>query len=91
MACVEDYWFSHWLHGNDETPPWDTLEWDDVFVYAASDAPGELRQLWGDAVERSRTLVADALATGGLDQRAKRSFKSGESPNLRWIIVHMID
>ena len=91
LACVEDYWFSYRLHGNDEAPPWDTLEWDAVFTSAADDSPEELRRLWEHAVDRSRTLVAEALANGGLDSLAKRTFKIGEAPNLRWIIVHMIE
>jgi hypothetical protein len=31
------------------------------------------------------------LQSGGLDQLAKRKWPSGESPSLRWILVHMIE
>ena len=36
-------------------------------------------------------LVDEALAAGGLEQPARRSWPSGESPSLRWILVHMIE
>jgi hypothetical protein len=66
------------------TPDW---EWDS----AAEDSPDELRALWQDAVARSRALVAEALETGGVDQLAKRSWPDGNTPSLRWILLHMIE
>ena len=50
-----------------------------------------LFSLWQEAVERSRSLVAAALADGGLDRLARRTWPSGEAPSLRWILVHMIE
>jgi uncharacterized damage-inducible protein DinB len=95
MAWVEDWWFSQWLHGNAPASPWDTLDEDSdpdwEFSSAAEDSPEELRTLWQDAVDRSRALVGEALAAGGMGQPAKRAFKTGESPSLRWIVVHMIE
>jgi hypothetical protein len=35
--------------------------------------------------------VAEALASGGFDQPAKRSWPDGRAPNLRWIVAHMIE
>ena len=35
--------------------------------------------------------VAEALASGGLDQLAPRTWPDGRSPSLRWIICHMIE
>jgi hypothetical protein len=65
-------------------PDWD---WES----AADDSPEELFALWRDAVESSRALVADALAGGGLDQPAKRTWPDGRAPSLRWILIHMIE
>jgi hypothetical protein len=31
------------------------------------------------------------LQSGGLEQLAKRKWPNGESPSLRWILVHMIE
>jgi Protein of unknown function (DUF664) len=51
----------------------------------------QLMTLWQDAVGRSRRLVADALADGGLDHVGRYVTKKGESPNLRRILHDMIE
>jgi len=95
LAYVEDSWFSQWLHGRDKAPPWDTVDWaadgDWEWHSAAEDTPEQLFALWQHAVARSRALVMEALAGGGLDQLARRTWPSGEAPSLRWIVVHMIE
>jgi hypothetical protein len=35
--------------------------------------------------------VAEALASNGLDQLAKRTWPDGSAPSLRWILCHMIE
>jgi len=95
LALVEDYWFGHRLRGAEKRPPWDTVDWkadpDWEWHSAAEDSPEQLRSLWQEAVERSRSLVAEALASGGPEQLARRAWPSGESPSLRWILAHMIE
>jgi uncharacterized damage-inducible protein DinB len=95
LALVEDSWFSQSLHGRNPAPAWDAVDWkadrDWDWHSAADDSPEQLRQLWQDSVARSRELVAEALATGGLDQVAKRSWSDGQAPSLRWILCHMIE
>jgi uncharacterized damage-inducible protein DinB len=95
MAYVEDSWFSRSLHGQDRRPPWDTVDWqaapDWDWHSAADDSPEELFGLWQEAVERSRSLVSEALADGGLEQLAQRTWPDGSAPSLRWILVHMIE
>jgi uncharacterized damage-inducible protein DinB len=95
MALVEDVWFSRSLHGHDRQPPWDRMDWKAVpdweWDSAAEDTPEQLLALWQDAVERSRSLLAEALANGGLDQRARRTWPDGRAPSLRWILCHMIE
>jgi uncharacterized damage-inducible protein DinB len=95
MAYVEDHWFSRSLHGREAHPPWDTVDWKadpDWDWHAAADhTPAELHELWQSAVARSRSLVAKALSDGGPEQPARRAWHSGETPNLRWILVHMIE
>ena len=66
-------------------PP--TRDWDS----AAEDTPEQLHTLWQDAVARSRPLVAEALADGGLDRLARRTWPDGRAPSLRWILVHLIE
>ena len=95
LALVEDSWFSRWLHGRDRQPPWDTVDWqadpDWEWHSAAEDSPEHLLALWQDAAARSRSLVAEALAEGGLDQLARRTWPDGQAPSLRWILVHLIE
>ncbi|CAN5839484.1 DinB family protein [soil metagenome] len=95
MAYVEDHWFSRSLHEHDPHPPWDAVDWtadrDWEWHSAAEDSPDQLFALWRDTVDRSRSLVAEALGHGGLDQLAKRTWPDGRDPSLRWILVHMIE
>jgi pimeloyl-ACP methyl ester carboxylesterase/uncharacterized damage-inducible protein DinB len=95
LAYVEDDWFSRSLHGRDRQPPWDTVDWkadpDWDWHSAAKDTPEQLFALWQQAVARSRSLVAEALAHGGLEPLARRTWPDGRAPSLRWILVHMIE
>ena len=95
LAYVEDYWFSQRLHGNDRRPPFDTVDWkadpDWEWHSAAHDTPEQLFALLQDSVSRSRSMVAEALADGGLERLGQRPWPNGESPSLRWILVHMIE
>jgi uncharacterized damage-inducible protein DinB len=95
MTYVEDSWFSYTLHGQDRQPPWNTVDWkanpDWDFASAAGDSAGGLRTRWQDAVVRSRALVAEALADGGMDSLALRAWPDGGAPSLRWILCHLIE
>jgi uncharacterized damage-inducible protein DinB len=95
LALVEDGWFSRSLHGQERQPPWDTVDWDAdpdwEWHSAAEDTPEQLFALWQEAVDRSRRLTAEALADGGLDRLARRTWPDGTAPSLRWILVHMIE
>jgi uncharacterized damage-inducible protein DinB len=95
LAFVEDHWFSYWLHGRERCAPWSTIDWkadpDWEFRSAADDTREQLRSIWQDALERSRRDVSEALATGSLDQPSRRTDAEGRSPNLRWILCHMVE
>jgi uncharacterized damage-inducible protein DinB len=95
LAYVEDWWCSQSLYGRDPQPPWDAVDWkadrDWDWHSAADDTPEELLTLWQDAVGRSRSLVADAVADGGPERRALRTWPDGRSPSLRWILFHLIE
>jgi uncharacterized damage-inducible protein DinB len=95
LALVEEDWFSHKLHGRAFGAPWDTGDWDAdpdwEWHSAVEDTPEELIALWREAVDRSRTLVAEALADGGLDRLAQFSWPEGRSPNLRRMLIDMIE
>ncbi len=95
LALVEDNYFSGRLHGREPGPPWDTVDWeaepDWEWHTAAEDSPEQLQMLWQDAVARSRSLVAEALAEGGLDQLARRTWPDGRVPSLRRILIDLIE
>ena len=90
LAFVEDYWFGYVLLGARPAAPFDAMDWeadpDADWRHAHELAPHELRGLWADAVARSR----EARAGVALDQLAARD-RHGEAPNLRWILLHMIE
>ncbi|SDS36132.1 DinB family protein [Actinopolymorpha singaporensis] len=95
LAAVEDDMFSVKLHGRSPQPPWDTVDWDTdpdwEWRTAADDSPEYLTTLWQDAVGRSRVLVAEAVADGGLDRLARFTWPDGRTPNLRRLLTDMIE
>ena len=95
LALVEDDYFSVRLHGHDRQPPWDTVDWDAdrdwEWHTAAQDSPQQLMTLWQDAVGRSRALVAEAIADGGLDRPAAFTWPDGRTPSLRRLVMDMIE
>jgi uncharacterized damage-inducible protein DinB len=95
LALVEDDWFSVKLHGRDPHPPWNSVDWDADpdwdWHSAGQDSPQQLLSLWQDATDRSRALVAEAFADGGLDGLASFSWPDGRTPNLRRLLVDMIE
>ncbi len=42
-------------------------------------------------MDRSRSLVAEALTHGDLGQPARRTWPDGRAPSLRWILCHLIE
>ncbi|WP_433162068.1 DinB family protein [Kribbella sp. CA-247076] len=95
LAYYEDHWFSYRLRGNERQPIWVDEHWDAdpdwEWKSAAQDSPEELHALWRDSVSRSRELLAEALADGGLDQPARRKLMNNRTASVRWIVMHMIE
>ncbi len=95
LAAVEDDMFSAKLHGLAPHPPWDTVDWhtdpDWEWHSSTEDSPEQLVSLWQDAVDRSRMLVTQALADGGLDQLASFTWPDGRTPSLRRLLIDMIE
>jgi uncharacterized damage-inducible protein DinB len=95
LAYVEDSWSSRWLHGSDRPPPWDAVDWDADpdwdWRTAAEDSPEQLWSLWREAVARSRDLIGQALADGGLPALSRHRWSDGRAPSLRWILCHLIE
>ena len=95
LAAVEGTHFARLLLATDPPPPWDTVDWDAdpewEWRTAADDAPQELFAQWQASVQRSRVIVDKALASGDMSQSGKHVTAQGESPNLRRIVLDMIE
>ena len=95
LAHVEADTFSRRLHGRELGPPWDTVDWeadpDWDWRSAAEDTPAQLLALWRDASERSRSLVAEALADGGLGQLGRYTWPDGRASSLRRLLIDLIE
>ena len=95
LAYYEDHWFSYRMRGNERQTLWNDDYWDAdpdwEWNSAAEDSPEDLHTLWQKAVSRSRDLLSETLADGGLHQPARRGWPDGRAPSARWIMVHMIE
>jgi hypothetical protein len=47
--------------------------------------------MWQEAVDRSRRLVTETLAAGGLDRLASSSGPDGRAPSLRRLVIDMVE
>jgi uncharacterized damage-inducible protein DinB len=95
MTFVENEWFWCWIGDNDRLEPWLSTEFerdpDWEFASAVNDNAETLMANWAASIQLSESILDDCLQAGGLDQLAKRKWPNGESPSLRWILVHMIE
>lgn len=96
LALVEDNKFSQVLGDDVGDPVWREGDWDAdpdwEWHSAASDPPERLYALWLGAAERSRAVLREQLADGGLDQLVTGiTDDEGNSPNLRRWIVDVIE
>ncbi|WP_433891051.1 DinB family protein [Streptomyces sp. CA-111067] len=95
LALVEDDMFSRRLLGRELSPPWAVVDWDAdpdwEWRTAADDSPEQLMALWEESVARSRAGVRLALEEGGPGFAGAITFRNGESPSLRRLLVDMIE
>ena len=94
LALNEDFLTTRKLRGEPIGPPWDELhdgtdDWE--FRTAADDPPELLYAFWDDAVDRSRSRIAAALADGGVDQPIHLSDPDLGHANLRRLICDLIE
>jgi hypothetical protein len=93
LARFEDDMSSEWLHGREQLPPWNTVDWnaDPAWDWrtAVDDSPEQLYTLWRNAVTRSRALFAAAMAEGGPARHA--GGPNSPARSLRYILLNMIE
>ncbi|MGH2549975.1 MAG: DUF664 domain-containing protein [Thermomicrobiales bacterium] len=90
LARFEDDMSTEWLQGLEQLPPWNAVDWeaepDWDWRSAGEDPREELYSRWQEAVIRARSLLADAIATGGAERQI-----SERAPKLRYILINMIE
>lgn len=95
LAAVEDYTFGVKFRGQWSGTDWGAEGYDGTddwfFVSAGEDSPAQLSRWWDEAVRRSRRTLAEALASGGLDQPADITDDGGENASLRRLLVDLIE
>jgi hypothetical protein len=95
LALIEDHYATVILTGQPLGAPWDAVDFDAdpewEWRTAADDSPEELYALWRNAAGRCRATMTRVLADGGLDQPAKYTARSGQSPNLRRKLWDMLE
>lgn len=94
LTLVEDQWFREVLWAEEDIEPWASVDWktspDWDFDTALQDDPTELVENWRKSVSHARDNAGRAFMEDGLDARSKATHH-GETPNLRWIMTHMIE
>ncbi|GAA2959383.1 DinB family protein [Streptomyces enissocaesilis] len=87
LHWVEYYWFQVVFLGEEDEGPW-TDEDPDREMRVALDVPlANLLAAYEAQCVRYRKLVAEH----DLDTEAKRARRNGKHPNLRWILLHLIE
>ncbi|MER5477781.1 DinB family protein [Streptomyces sp. NPDC002734] len=87
LRWVENYWFQVVFLGEEDQSPC-TDEDPDREMRVAVDFP--LTQLLDEYAEQS-ARYRELVAGTGLDQRARRTLRDGLQPDLRWILLHLIE
>ncbi|WP_344175062.1 DUF664 domain-containing protein [Kribbella lupini] len=95
LALQEDYMVRVKFQGGKLGTPWEELGPDGTetweFDTAAQDSPEQLYAFWDDAVARSRQVIADAVANGGLGQDAHVTWPDGTHASLRRLLFDQLE
>ena len=95
LASVEDYYSTTKLRGAPIGEPWESTGWtgddDWEFESAAADTPETLYALFDGAVDRARSRLASALATGDLSQPIHAARADGTHANLRRLLCDLLE
>jgi len=86
LAYVERWWFQRIHAGDDVDFPWTDDDPDADFRAEADETAEQVFALYRAEIERDRTIVSAAE----LDAVARRAHRGEARPNLRWVLLHMI-
>jgi hypothetical protein len=91
LARCEVDSFAWKLHDRERASGSDAEGWERDWQWTAADDADQAWQDWRTAVERSRILVTEAVADGGLDRAKGHHFDGWGTPSLRRILIDMIE
>jgi uncharacterized damage-inducible protein DinB len=92
LARVEDHWFSDVVAEAGEQRPWAEMAWSAEWTAAASRTGEDLRADWAASVDRSRAVLAAALASRDDALEVAHPAWGGQGQaSLRWVLVHMVE
>ncbi|MEV0717896.1 DUF664 domain-containing protein [Asanoa sp. NPDC050611] len=95
LAVVEEHTFAVKVFGRPMSEPFASVDWDAdpdwEWHSAAADSPSSLMSLWEGALSRSRALVSEALALGGLDYLGVAAWPDGTRASLRRHLIDMVE
>jgi uncharacterized damage-inducible protein DinB len=87
LHWVEYFWFQVRMLGEEDKGPWTDEDPDREFRIGIEKPLGQLLADYEQQCARYRSLAASL----DLDTPAKTTFKTGETPNLRWVLNHLIE
>ncbi len=92
LSLVEEDWMEVRFGGLPGREPWASVDWeaDPNWEFRTAEIldPGELRDRYREACERSRRVVS---AASGPDQLSALTLRDGRHFSLRWVLLHLIE
>src|SRR6185312_1376185 len=95
LAAQEDYASAVKIAGREMPPVWEDNGWEDddewEFTSAAQQPPDQLYGLYDAAVDRSRTVISEALDEGGLGGDSAVTLDDGTKASVRRVLFDLLD
>jgi hypothetical protein len=92
LAYVENWWVRSVMAGHDDEP-WASVDWeadgDWDWHSAKDDTPAQLRDLFDAEVDKADAVIASITSLDA--PSARKSGRTGEHFNLRWVLVHLVE
>lgn len=87
LRWVEHSWIENRFVGGPDLGPWTDESPDQEFVDGAALPLGEVLEGYVEQARRTDALIAGL----DLDDRSQAPLGSGETPTLRWVLLHLIE
>jgi uncharacterized damage-inducible protein DinB len=87
MRWVEHSWIENRFVGGPDLGPWTEEEPDREFSLGATTPIAQTLEEYAAQAQRTDAVVAGL----DLDDVSATPFRSGESPTLRWVLLHLVE